>query len=310
LERINRRHKRDVDGSSAPDRVDEWFLYQTLIGAWPLEALDAEPSEPIASPAFTERIQTTMRKAIREAKRHTSWANPLLAYEDATAAFVAAVLGESRDSPFWLEFRRIAEPAARIAMVHGLAQVVLKLTAPGAPDVYQGAELWDFSLVDPDNRRPVDWILRERIAASLPARGEESSAVAAALLGNWRDGRVKMFVTRTLLRLRETRREMFLNDEYAALETVGQYAGHVVALERRGAIAIVPRLVGALGGDVTPPLGATWGDTGVLTSHRRTAQSYRDLFTREIVRTSGEPLRVAEVLSHFPVAVLLPEDEA
>jgi (1->4)-alpha-D-glucan 1-alpha-D-glucosylmutase len=196
-------------------------------------------------------------------------------------------------------------------MVHGLAQVVLKLTAPGAPDLYRGTELWDFSLVDPDNRRPVDWELRERLAGMLPSQGEESPEFARELLKSWRDGRIKMFVTRTLLRFRQDRREMFLNEHYVPLDTSGLQSDRIVAYERRGTTVIVPRLVGGVGGAGDVPLGDAWGDTVIAAHARRARRPTRNLFTGDTVIIGGnEPLlAVSQVLRDFPVAVLAAEDE-
>ncbi len=240
--RANRRHKRQASGVAAPDRTDEWLLYQTLIGTWPLESLEPGARwglDCVRRRATARRIEAYMRKALREAKRHTSWDNPNAEYEEATLAFVRGVLGESRDSVFFSEFARLCDHAAGLAMVHGIAQVVLKLTAPGIPDIYQGTEFWDFSLVDPDNRRPVDWEARARVLASLPPLGAESPALARALLARWRDGSVKTFVTRTLLQLRRAYREQFLDGPYLPLETGGAYADRVIAFERGGILVAV-----------------------------------------------------------------------
>jgi (1->4)-alpha-D-glucan 1-alpha-D-glucosylmutase len=308
LERANRRHKRQASGVAAPDRTDEWLLYQTLIGTWPLESLEPGAAGPIAPPGYGERIEAYMRKALREAKRHTSWDNPNAEYEEATLAFVRGVLGESRDSVFFSEFARLCDHAAGLAMVHGIAQVVLKLTAPGIPDIYQGTEFWDFSLVDPDNRRPVDWDARARVLASLPPLGAESPALARALLARWRDGSVKAFVTRTLLQLRRAYREQFLDGPYLPLETGGAYADRVIAFERGGILVAVPRLVAPLG-DST--LGAAWHDTAVLLPRRRAARRYREAFSgRTIEAGPGAPLWAAELFADFPAAVCVAQDDA
>ena len=309
LDRINRRLVRDVDGAPAPDRVDEWLLYQTLLGTWPLEALDPEARGPIAPPGYAERIAAYMRKALREAKRRSSWAHPNVAYEDATAAFVRDVLAEGRDSPFWTEFSRLGERLARVAAVHGLAQVVIKLMAPGVPDIYQGTELWDFNLVDPDNRRPVDWVSRELRVAALSGAAPESPERAHEALARWRDGDIKLFVTRTLLRLRRAWRERFLTADYVALETSGEWAEHVVSFERGGAIIVIPRLVAALGPQW--PLGAVWTDTAIALPKRRRTRWYRDALTGGVVDVEpDQPLSVVRVLANFPVAVLVPRDDA
>jgi 4-alpha-glucanotransferase/(1->4)-alpha-D-glucan 1-alpha-D-glucosylmutase len=308
FERANRRHKREAAGVPAPDRIDEWMLYQTLVGTWPLKSLEPGAAGPIAPPGYGERIEAYMRKALREAKRHTSWDNPNAEYEEATLAFVRGVLGEGRDSAFFSEFARLCDHAAGLAMVHGIAQLVLKLTAPGIPDIYQGTELWDFNLVDPDNRRPIDWEARARVLAALPPLGDETPALARALLARWRDGTVKAFVTRTLLQLRRAYREQFLDGPYLPLETGGAYADRVVAFERGGILVAVPRLVAPLGHST---LGAAWHDTSVLLPRRRAARRYREAFTGRVVEAGpGAPLWAAELFADFPAAVYVAQDDA
>lgn len=156
--RLNRPHQRDVDGQAAPSRQEEYLLYQTLLGAWPLAPCTAESRDN-----FRQRIQAYMRQALREAKVHTSWINPHAAYEQAMAHFVDALLDETRSQAFLADFATFQQTVAECGMWNALSQTLLKLTVPGVPDVYQGCELWDLSLVDPDNRRVVDYAHRQRL---------------------------------------------------------------------------------------------------------------------------------------------------
>ena len=148
--RLNRRHRREVDGQPAPSRNDEYLFYQSLVGVWPLTDPDAETLGQL-----TERMQAYMEKATREAKVHTSWINPVPEYDAAVRDFVAASLKKPAKNRFLAEFRRFHEQIVNWGLYTAVSQVLLKLTSPGVPDIYQGQELWDFSLVDPDNRRPV-----------------------------------------------------------------------------------------------------------------------------------------------------------
>ena len=199
---INRAAKTMVDGRAAPSAADEYALYQTLIGAWPGDA---------------PRIKAAMRKYAREAKRETSWARPNLAYEAALDRLVDACLVD----PFVGAFAPFARRVAQRGVANGLARAVLKLTVPGVPDIYQGAELWDLNLVDPDNRRPVDYAAR---AEALAALGDDP----AVLLESWQDGRIKLFVIHRLLALRRDRPELFSSGAYVPLPA----APHLVAFAR------------------------------------------------------------------------------
>ena len=149
---MNQRHRIDVEGVPAPDANEEWFLYQTLLGAWPIE-----PCDPAEYQAFVERIRSYMRKALQEAKVHTSWINPNSAYDEAIDQFVTAILDPNQSREFLSDLRTLQSRLSHLGMFNSLSETVVKLTAPGVADFYQGTEIWDFSLVDPDNRRPVDY---------------------------------------------------------------------------------------------------------------------------------------------------------
>ena len=283
---IARRFKRDVDGQAAPDRNDEYLLYQTLVGAWPQRDAD-EPLE-----VFTDRIRAYMEKATKEAKVHTSWVNPYLAYDDAVRGFVTRLLAPG--SPFIDASRPFREAVARAGAVNSLAQTLLKITAPGIPDFYQGSELWDLSLVDPDNRRPVDFARRQSaldgLAARMAAESSDSSGLATELLAAWPDGLVKLYVIHRALTLRRDRARLFGVGAYVPLAAVGARAEHVVAFARRDgretAIVAVPRLAARLTGlDGRWPLGEEiWGETWLSLGDAGLAGAYRDRFTGRRLR--------------------------
>jgi (1->4)-alpha-D-glucan 1-alpha-D-glucosylmutase len=307
--RLNRRSKVAVHGESAPDRDDEYFLYQTLIGAWPVDEGE------LWSGSFTTRLTGYMEKATKEAKRQTSWINPSVEYDDAVRAFVAALLVPG--GPFVDAFRPFQARVARHGMLNSLAQTVLKLAAPGIPDLYQGAELWDLSLVDPDNRRPVDFARRRALVADLRATiaaTPDRADLCRDLLDAWPDGRVKLYAILRALDLRRARAALFGSGAYLSLEAQGDRKGHVVAFARMipaaTLVAVVPRLTVGLGGfGAAAPLGpAAWGDTWLSLGDPALGGTYADVFTARTLVTEerdGRPgLSLGDVFAHFPVALL------
>jgi len=293
--KMNRKHRREIEGEPAPDANEEYLLYQTLLGAWPLEGLhDGNRAE------FTQRIQGYMEKAVREAKVNSSWLEPNAAWDNAVREFVAALLAPGGRNRFPQSLAPFAERIAQIGAVNSLAQTVLKLTCPGVPDFYQGSEMWDFSLVDPDNRRPVDYPLRQQLLEKI------ADVSPRELLGNWRDGRIKLFVTHRLLNFRREHSRLFFAGTYTAAAASGLFADRVVAFERRheeaAALVVVPLRTADLG---FPPLGASWQDTRITPP--RAGGQWRDLF---MCRASGgETLSVADLLAELPVAVLVEEGD-
>jgi (1->4)-alpha-D-glucan 1-alpha-D-glucosylmutase len=209
--RLNRSRRRDVEGEPAPSRNDEYLLYQTLLGAWPLEELVEE-----GLAVFRERIRAYMEKALREAQANTSWTNVNEEYEEAVANFVDALLSGTETNLFLEEFLPFQRKVARLGALNSLSQTLLKLTAPGVPDVYQGNELWDFSLVDPDNRRPVDYGLRNGLLADLK-RMDPADARSVLEEDAWEDGRPKLYLTWKALELRRDMAELFERGEYVPL---------------------------------------------------------------------------------------------
>jgi (1->4)-alpha-D-glucan 1-alpha-D-glucosylmutase len=320
--RLNRRHHRQVDGQPAPSRSDEYLFYQTLVGVWPLVAADGKDLRPLAA-----RMRAYMEKATREAKIHTSWISPDAEYDAATAEFVAAVLDDHPKNRFLAELRRFHEQIVNWGLYGALSQTLLKLTSPGVPDIYQGQELWDFSLVDPDNRRPVDYGRRRKMLARLGkeiGRAERSLlAVARQLAQNPRDPRLKLFVTWRVLQFRRQRAELFQLGDYVPLNVLGAKAKHVCAFarqwlpstaaERTTAIVVAPRLVAELtplpadSPTAPPPLGsAAWEDTRIVFEDTALSQ-LKDVFTGQMCRCEDSTIPLAAALADFPVALLTSE---
>lgn len=311
---VNREFKStSEDGEVIPSTNDEYLVYQTLLGAWPLEPMDQE-----GAAEFIARMQRYMEKATREAKVHTSWIDPNEEYDGAMREFVASIL-RGADRPeepgrFLESFLPLQLRIARIGMLNSLSQTMMKLTCPGVPDIYQGQEVWDFSLVDPDNRRPVDYRRRLQLLEELEAELEgvgDRSALCQALMRTWEDGRPKLYLTRMLLQLRQRLPELFREGSYEALEGSGEQAEHLIAFRRRvsGAeiVAVAPRLCHGLYGAAMEeargfPGGGVWGDT-VLQGLGGGGEWVGVLSGRRFTDGDGG-IAVAELLADFPVEVL------
>ena len=297
-QRMNRRHRATVDGRPAPGANEEYLLYQTMVGAWPID--DA-------------RLRAYMLKATREAKQDTSWTNPNPRWDDALAHFVDAILDEATSGEFLSDFRAFHAALVPFGVLNSLAQTLIKITAPGVPDFYQGSELWDLTLVDPDNRRPVDFGRRRQFLKTLVAEIEAATdlgALARGLMEAPADGRVKLFVIRQALAVRRRRAELFARGDYRPLEVSGAHADHLCAFARTGpggpALTIVPRLLAARG--VARPLGdAYWGDTTVALPVE-VRGPLRNAFTGATVEIdaagNARSVRIGRVLVDFPVALL------
>ncbi|HEY9230713.1 MAG TPA: malto-oligosyltrehalose synthase, partial [Blastocatellia bacterium] len=295
---LNRPLKRSVQDEEVMRRNREYFLYQTLVGAWPFAGG--------ADASFVERMKQYMLKAAREAKTHTFWLDNHAEYEAALLDFTEKVLTAS---PEFLEsFTPFQKRVAHYGVFNSLSQVVIKLTAPGVPDLYQGTELWDLSLVDPDNRRGVDYERRRQLLGHLRDAAESNvAALADELLRSREDGRVKLFVTHRALQARRDHRELFEQGDYWPLRVTGQHADHVVAFARRQgeqlAVTIAPRLLASLVDEDELPLGEVWRDTAVELPKDAPA-AWRNLFTDESLNATKQ-LAIADALRRFPVALLV-----
>ena len=312
----NRRYKRTVADAPAPAPDDEYFLYQILLGSWP----QADGAPPTADTAWLEpwrqRLEGYLVKALREAKKRSSWRHPNPDYEAAQLDFLRALLDASRPNPFLADLAAFAARTAAIGAVHSLAQTALKLAAPGVPDTYQGCELWDLSLADPDNRRPVDFLARADALARLeaPLAGDRADETLDELQTHWLDGRIKLLVTARLLSLRRRHPALLLGGEYLPLETRGAQADRIVAFARHHGdarlVVVAPRLVAPLlpeNSGVQIPA-AAWGDTALRLPPGDRERDWRDLLNGSLHRLSadgeGAWLPVSEVLTPLPLAAL------
>ena len=304
--RVNRTKRGDAGGYPAPSDNDQYLLYQTIVGTWPPQWRDSESIPACELDAYTERIAAYLAKAIREAKLQTSWSNPNAEYEAGVDAFVRALLKRSPDSRFLGEVAAFVERIAPAAMIASLAQLVLKLTVPGVPDTYQGADLWDLSLVDPDNRRAVDYDARLAALRDMDATSarEGIGSLADMLLAQWPDGRIKLFVMHRVLRLRASEPRTFSSGRYLPLLAESTFADRTCAYMRGSLVVIVPRLIAsALQCDPVPHI-AFGAERIPLPAE--SAKTYRHLFAGETIRVRGGSIVLADVLARFPVCVLVP----
>jgi (1->4)-alpha-D-glucan 1-alpha-D-glucosylmutase len=306
--RLNLVHKQEFDGRPAPGRNDEYLLYQALIGAWPAGTSE----EPSGDGEFVARIQAYMLKAAREAKERTSWDNPDAAYEAALERFIARLFHLKHGRAFRRRFLAFQARVAIFGMLNSLVQVTLKLTSPGVPDLFQGTELWDLSLVDPDNRRQVDFGERARllgeVAAIAALSGAQRAAAVESLRESWTDGRIKLYLLHCLLRLRRDMAHLFRGGDYRPLTVAGAEAERVCAFLRRdGArrvvVAVGRHFAAQTAPGATHPSAAGWQDTTVQLPGEE-ALTLRDLFTDRIY--AGSPMiAVRDLFAHLPVAVLI-----
>jgi (1->4)-alpha-D-glucan 1-alpha-D-glucosylmutase len=307
--RTNRAKKTKLRGAEAPDRNDEYFLYQTLIGSYPLHQ-DQDGQ-------FLERLTAYLIKAVREAKVHTEWLKPDGAYEQAFVDFARQILAPAEGNRFMEEFLPFAKRIAYCGMFNSLSQTLLKIASPGVPDVYQGTELWDLSFVDPDNRRPVDYAKRRHWLEELnDAEVKDRPGLLRDLLSRWEDGRIKLYLIHKLLDFRRAHRELFADGEYIPLEATGESRQAVCAFARRKgqtwALAIVPRLVGHRVYHGTPPLGAEVWNSTALSLRDDMPGRWLDIISGERLEASDtaptKNLLLRGVFNNFPAALLYHED--
>lgn len=293
----NRRWKQPINDLEAPDTNEEYLLYQTLLGTWPI-TVDGEP-ESAPRTNYIERIQSYMAKALHEAKINTSWIQPNTQWDAAVSDFIAKVLDASPRNKFLPTFLPAAKEIARLGAINSLSQTLIKFTSPGVPDIYQGNEIWDYSLVDPDNRRPVDYDRRRKELGAL------ATASAEELMQCWADGRIKLFLTQRVLRFRREHAELFQHSEYLPLHATGTFAECCISFARRLAdkwiVVIAPRLSSRVG---FPPVGERWQDTALELPKTLSIAQAHDLFTCRAVRLRKREVKVADALSVFPFAVI------
>ena len=310
---LNRKRKAVIAGDTAPSANEEYLFYQTLIGAWPLKSMNPEEHH-----AFVNRIQVYMEKAVREAKVHSSWINPNTAYEEAVRKFVCLTLELWPDNQFLNAFTAFRCRIARAGVLNSLSQVLLKIASPGVPDFYQGSELWNPSLVDPDNRRPIDFSIRRTLLETLDrAAQEDPAALVDRLMESPVDGAIKLYITSRALRFRKANRELFAKGAYFPLHAVGPRETHLIGfarmLGRRQAIAFAGRFFMGLSAEKCLPVGEeTWGDSAVILRKELGCSDYQDVVTglsvKTHVRNGKAVLLLGEVFSHLPLALLVKDN--
>ncbi|WP_438391337.1 malto-oligosyltrehalose synthase [Caballeronia sp. DA-9] len=310
---LNTPHRRilgDADGDKtawAPGAAAEAMLYQTLVGCWPPTL---SPDDEAGVKELAERVSAWQLKAMREAKLRTSWFAPDEAYENACRDFLFDILAPQRRDGFLGELPAFVARIARTGAINSFQQTLLRLTSPGVPDLYQGTELWDFSLVDPDNRRPVDFEQRRAWLAEGEAQGAPSEQ-----LQNWRDGRVKLGIVRRALALRAHAQSLFAQGSYIPLQAEGEHADSVIAFARHAgsayAVVIATRLADSLlaENDSGLPLvdAADWGDTAVVLPEALASRALFDWLSPNAPKADGQRLFMRDALASMPVALLMEE---
>jgi (1->4)-alpha-D-glucan 1-alpha-D-glucosylmutase len=319
--RMNRRHLSEVDGEPAPSRNDEYVFYQTLLGVWPLTEPSVEEQLQLVN-----RLQQFMEKATRESKVRTSWINPNHPYDAAIREFVAKTLERRKDNRFLREFRKFAEPMIDWGCWTAISQLTLKLLSPGVPDIYFGQERWNLSLVDPDNRRLVDFAESRKVFQALKRELEQAGrmAVCERLRKTPRDPASKLFVTWQALQVRNTFAELIQNGEYAPLVAEGARSEHVCAFawrpkaeadtsgasKSRLVIVAVPRYIAKL--DLERPQrelqpyfssAEAWADTSIQLGDIRPGV-LKNAFTGQVMQLSQARISAIDLFRDFPVAVL------
>ncbi len=303
--KINRKWKRKVRGRSFPDRNDEYFLYQTLVGAFPFR-------EGEELHTFRERMKGYIIKAVREAKVHTAWLKPDTDYEDAFISFLEGILGDGEGNPFLEEFLPFQRKVSHYGLFNSLSQALIKITSPGVPDFYQGTELWDLNLVDPDNRRPVDFEKRRGFLKHIRKREDgDILDLISELLRTKEDGGIKLFLIYRALKARGEHPEVFQKGAYIPLEAAGKFKDHVIAFARnhedKWAVTLVPRFLTPVIREGEYPLGLEiWGDTHIPLPEG-ISNRWTNVITGQYLN-SNRILTIGEALKHFPVALLMREE--
>jgi (1->4)-alpha-D-glucan 1-alpha-D-glucosylmutase len=308
--RILRARRGDVEGTAPPERTDEYLFYQLLLGAWPVELTGVEKPDPEKMRLFCERMERAMVKSMREAKLRSTWASPNTEYEEGMLGFIRDALDISRPNAFHSAFLPFQERVARLGVRNSLVQTALKLTLPGMPDIYQGAELWDLSLVDPDNRRPVDYKTRIELLEQTSAFLERNRRTTMLeMFEDWRDGRVKLAVIATLLAYRREHPMLFTQGGYEPVAAIGTKADHICAFARSheedALLVVAARFPVRIDAD------PDWTGTEIpWPQEAGRATRWHDLLSGEIVERRGEALGAEVVLGYFPIAILVPDGEA
>ncbi|MGE5402669.1 MAG: malto-oligosyltrehalose synthase [Ignavibacteriales bacterium] len=299
--KLNNHLKKELHGEIVPDKNDEYFLYQTLIGSFP----NTEEDYAI----YAARIKEYMVKAVREAKVHTAWIKPDEEYESAYMEFIEKILVFSDENGFLKDFIPFQKKIAHYGALNSISQVLVKMTSPGVPDLYQGTELWDLSLVDPDNRRPVDFSLRRKYLKGIQEHSENDTLkYIRDISSQLSDGRIKMFTIFQALRARNEWKDLFCQGEYIPLQVSGNNKENIVSYARRNgqdrAVVVIPRFMTGLVKEGDLPVGnELWSET-FIEMPADGVRSWNNVITNQII-INKEKLSVGEILKNFPAGLLL-----
>lgn len=296
---LNRKNKTVLNRNNFPDRNDEYFLYQTLIGTFPFDDNELE--------SYIKRIQEYAVKSVREAKIYTAWIKPNERYENAYTQFIAKILDNNPGNEFLNDFREFNKITSFYGMLNSLSQLIIKTASPGIPDFYQGTELWDLSLVDPDNRHPVDYDIRSKYLDNIKAVNNSNlKSEINRLFKDYHTGEIKMFITCRALELRNKNKELFIESDYSPLKIEGRFAKNLFGFNRthngKSIIILVPRLLTEITEPFKIPTGEhSWGDTFVITSGE--IKEWNNCFTGESL-SGGKKISVSTIFKTFPYAIL------
>lgn len=298
--KLNKSFKKTFKGSFASEKNDEYLIYQTLLGAYPFL------EEEILN--FKQRMKTYIIKAIREAKVHTAWIKPDTVYEDACVNFIDGILDPGRSPEFLKVFIPFQKKIAFYGIFNSLSQVLLKIACPGIPDIYQGSDLWDFNLVDPDNRRPVDFKKRKYFLQEIKAKEKDLPGLIKELFAHKEDGRVKLFTVYRSLKARNEFKELFQSGQYISLEVKGEYQNNIIAFARRYnndcCIAVAPRFLSTIVTEGEFSLGhSIWQDTAISLPDGFPVV-WKNIITDQSLKRE-KSISIGEVLDVFPVALLV-----
>lgn len=301
---LNQAHKSTLEGISVPNANEEYLLYQTLIGSWPLYPMDAS-----SHAGYIERIDKYMIKALKEAKLHSSWIHPNKLYEKEVQTFIRKILNADADNLFLKEFLQFITPITKAGMFSSLSQLIIKMTAPGIPDFYQGSELWEFALVDPDNRHPVDYTTRQNLLNTLlQQRHDNLASFLSALLEKPEDGRIKLYVTFKGLNLRKKHPLLFQEGAYEPLKIEGEKKDHLIAYSRthseKHLIIVVSRFYYAFFASSQSLINQTWHSTDIHFGKPLEGRYREVLSNMEIEAQNLIALPVSVLFSHLPFAIL------
>ncbi|MBA2369537.1 MAG: malto-oligosyltrehalose synthase [Candidatus Protochlamydia sp.] len=281
-----------------PDKNEEYLLYQTLIGSWPLEGLNAQNHEN-----YVKRISGYMGKALKEAKIHTNWFSPDTEYEQGIEKFIQTLLQIKEKNEFLEVFNVYIKPIIKAGLLNSLSQLVIKVMSPGIPDFYQGSELWEFTLVDPDNRHPVDYSVRQKFLSSLETSNEDRSFLAQNLFNHPESGLIKLYITKELLNLRRKHPSLFCQGDYRGIECIGKKSQHIVAFSRSYIDEALICITSRFFRHFTSPLGDAWEDASILLPKEMEGE-YFDVLTGQVQQIESKtPL--SKVLNVLHAAVLI-----